>query len=61
MKRRELIRRLEQHGCEPLREGGNHTLYLNRRTGKISAGPRHSEVKEFTAFKILKDLEVPRP
>lgn len=30
MKRRDLIRHLESHGCELLREGGNHTLYVNR-------------------------------
>ena len=61
MKRRELIRHLERHGCELLREGGGHTLYVNRSGGRISAVPRHSEVKEFTALKICKDLEVPRP
>jgi hypothetical protein len=27
MKRRELIEHLEGHGCEFLREGGNHTTY----------------------------------
>jgi hypothetical protein len=31
MKRRDLIRHLEQHGCQFLREGGNHTVYVNRR------------------------------
>lgn len=61
MKRWELIRHLESHGCELLREGGSHTLYINRHAGKISAVPRHTEVKEFTALKICKDLEVPKP
>lgn len=61
MKRRELIRHLESHGCTLLREGGSHTLYVNRPAGKVSAVPRHAEVKEFTALKICKDLEVPRP
>lgn len=31
MKRRDLIRHLEHHGCEFLREGGNHTVYVNPR------------------------------
>ena len=37
MKRRDLIRHLEQHGCEFLREGGNHTIYVNRRASKVSS------------------------
>jgi len=30
MKRKALIRHLEEHGCEFLREGKKHTVYLNR-------------------------------
>jgi predicted RNA binding protein YcfA (HicA-like mRNA interferase family) len=61
MKRRDLIRHLERHGCEFLREGGNHTIYVNRSKRKVSAVPRHREVFEFTARKICKDLDVPIP
>jgi mRNA interferase HicA len=61
MKRRDLIRHLEQHGCEFLREGGNHTIYVNRRARKVSSVPRHREVFEFLARKICKDLEIPLP
>jgi len=61
MKRRDLIRHLEQHGCEKLREGGNHTMYVNRAARKTSAVPRHREINEFLARKICRDLEVPRP
>ena len=61
MKRLDLIRHLEQHGCELLREGGNHTIYVNRAVKKVSAVPRHCEIIEFTAEKICKDLEIPRP
>ena len=61
MKRRDLIRHLEQHGCEFLREGGNHTIYVNRRAGKASSVPRHREVFELLARKICKDLEIPPP
>jgi len=39
MKRRDLIRYLENNGCEFLREGGNHTIYVNRRAQKSSAIP----------------------
>ena len=61
MKRLDLIRHLESHGCELLCEGGNHTIYVNRARKKVSAVPRHREVIEFTAPKICKDLEVHRP
>jgi len=30
MKRRDFIKHLEQHGCEFLREGANHTVYVHR-------------------------------
>jgi predicted RNA binding protein YcfA (HicA-like mRNA interferase family) len=61
MKRRDLVRHLERHGCEFLREGGNHTVYVNRRAGKSSTVPRHREVFDFLARKICKDLEIPTP
>mgnify|MGYP001553604190 FL=1 len=61
MKRLDLIKHLERHGCEFLREGGNHTIYVNRALKNVSNVPRHREVIEFTARKICKDLEVPRP
>jgi predicted RNA binding protein YcfA (HicA-like mRNA interferase family) len=61
MKRLDLIRHLERHGCEFLREGGNHTIYVNRMAKKVSAVPRHREIIEFIARKICKDLEVPKP
>jgi mRNA interferase HicA len=61
MKRRDLVRHLERNGCELLREGGNHTIYVNRGKKKVSAVPRHREIIEFTAKKICKDLEVPVP
>ncbi len=31
MKRIDLIRHLEQHGCEFLRQASNHTVYVNRK------------------------------
>ena len=61
MKRIDLIRHLEQHGCQFLREGGNHSIYVNRAAKKVSSIPRHREVLEFTARRICKDLQVPQP
>lgn len=61
MKRVDLIRHLEHHGAELLREGGNHSVYVNRKTGKVSTVPRHREVNEYLSRKICKDLEIPNP
>ena len=61
MKRRDLLRHLERHGCEFLREGGSHTVYVNRTAKKASTIPRHNEINQDLARKICKDLDVPRP
>lgn len=61
MKRRDVIRHLEQNGCELLREGANHTIYVNRTKGKASSVPRHNEINEFLVVKICRDLEIPDP
>jgi mRNA interferase HicA len=61
VKRRDLLRHLEQHGCEFLREGGSHTLYVNRSAKKASTIPRHNEINQDLARKICRDLQVPRP
>ena len=59
MKRRDLIRHLESHGCELLREGGRHSVYVNRAVRKVSSVPRHNEINDHLARKICKDLVVP--
>ena len=61
MKRQDLIRHLEHHGCRFLREGANHTIYYNLGNRKCSTVPRHREIIEFTARKICRDLEIPQP
>ena len=61
MKRRALVRHLEQHGCELLREGANHSIFVNRAAGRTSAVPRHAEINDELAKKICKDLAVPVP
>ncbi|HME71623.1 MAG TPA: type II toxin-antitoxin system HicA family toxin [Myxococcota bacterium] len=61
MKRRDLVRHLESQGCELLREGARHPVYVNRRTRNASAVPRPRELNEHLARKICRDLEVPPP
>lgn len=61
MKRAELIRHLESNGCEFLREGSKHTVYVNRKAKKATTVPRHKEIIDYLADKICKDLEIPKP
>jgi len=59
MKRKEFLKYLESHKCYFLREGGNHTIYVNSQNNKVSAIPRHNEIFDYLAKKICKDLEIP--
>ncbi|MET0646612.1 MAG: type II toxin-antitoxin system HicA family toxin [Pyrinomonadaceae bacterium] len=61
MKRIDLIRHLERHGCELFREGGSHTVYVNRAAQRSSTVPRHREINDFLARKICRDLQVSEP
>jgi mRNA interferase HicA len=61
VKRTHLIRHLREHGCRLLREGANHSIYVNRVTRKGSSVPRHREIDEFLARKICRDLGVSEP
>lgn len=61
MKRKDLIRHLEEHGCEFLREGSKHTVFVNRAAQASSTVPRHREINDFLARKICRDLRVSEP
>ena len=61
MKRKDVIRHLEEHGCDFLREGANHTVYVNRREKKVTTVPRHKEIDDYLVSKICKDLGIPKP
>lgn len=61
MKRGALLKHLKEHGCEFLREGSRHTMYVNREAGRSSAVPRHTEITNNMARKICKDLGIPSP
>ncbi|MBM4047323.1 MAG: type II toxin-antitoxin system HicA family toxin [Planctomycetes bacterium] len=56
MKRQELIKRLSEAGCVFLRPGAKHDVYINPRTRKKQAVPRHREIDEHLARHILKIL-----
>jgi len=56
MKHRDLIAKLKEAGCQFVRHGGLHDIYRNPVTGRIEAVPRHNEVNELLARKIVKSL-----
>jgi len=56
MKRRDLEKKLRVAGCYLKREGASHSLWINPRTGVVEAVPRHIEIKEPLARKIMKSL-----
>lgn len=56
MKRRDLVTELERVGCVLLRSGSKHDIYHNPKSGKSEPVPRHREVNEHLARKILKAL-----
>ena len=56
MKRLDLVRRLEKMGCVMLRHGGRHDIYHNPATGNSEPVPRHREINEVLAKRIIKRL-----
>ncbi|MCL2184954.1 MAG: type II toxin-antitoxin system HicA family toxin [Treponema sp.] len=56
MKRIDLIRIIEKNGAVFIRHGSNHDWYKNHETGIAEAIPRHKEIKENLAKKIIKRL-----
>jgi mRNA interferase HicA len=56
MKRRDLERKLRFAGCHLKREGAAHSIWVNPKTGITETVPRHNEIKENLARKILKSM-----
>jgi mRNA interferase HicA len=59
MKRVDLIRTIEGFGCELIRHGAKHDWYRNPTTGVSQAVPRHREIKEPLARRIIRILSKP--
>ncbi len=53
MKRQDLIRHLESHGCRLLREGGKHSVYYNPKDN--GAKEKEDEVAEKVPYTDLVD------
>ncbi|NLB56675.1 MAG: type II toxin-antitoxin system HicA family toxin [Lentisphaerae bacterium] len=58
MKRLELVRALEKMGCVLPRHGSRHDIYHNPSTGSSEPVPRHREINEVLAKRILKRLQL---
>jgi mRNA interferase HicA len=56
MKRRDLIRTLEQMGCVLVRNGARHDWYSNPQTKQSQPVPRHAEINDNLAKSIIKKL-----
>jgi mRNA interferase HicA len=56
MKRSTLERKLRIAGCHLKREGSSHSIWINPKDGTIETIPRHNEIKEPIAKKILKNM-----
>ncbi len=56
MKRRDLIKRLEEMGCVLVRHGGKHDFYTNYKTKQSQPVQRHKEINENLAKAIIKKL-----
>ncbi len=59
MKRSALIKHIEKHGCQLLREGANHAIYINPKSQKQTAVGRNQELDNLLCKKICKQLEIP--
>jgi hypothetical protein len=49
VKREELLRHLRRHGCQPLREGRRHSVWINSGNGQQASVLRHREINDYTA------------
>ena len=56
MKRIDLVKMLEQSGCVLLRHGARHDIYHNPKTGRSEPVPRHREINENLARRIIQRL-----
>jgi len=59
MKRNAFIKHLKTNGCVLIREGANHSMYMNSANGKKSTVGRHPTLSDLMCKIICKQLEIP--
>ena len=57
MKRKDLIRKIEESGCIFIRHGHKHDWYQNPKTKISQPVPRHSEINDGLAGHIIRMLK----
>ncbi|MDH3324583.1 MAG: type II toxin-antitoxin system HicA family toxin [Candidatus Peregrinibacteria bacterium] len=61
MKRSNFVKHLRKNDCYLHREGKNHSIFVSEGSQKVSAVPRHNELKNFTVRDICKQLGISFP
>lgn len=61
MKRKDLVKHLRQQGCELLREGRSHSVWVNPANDQQASVPRHREINDYTAGSICRQLGIAAP
>jgi len=59
MKLNEFVKHLKKNDCKLLREGSNHSVWVNTNNSKRSTVPRHKELSNLLCKIICKQLEIP--
>ena len=61
MSRQKLLKHLRKHGCQLLREGRSHSVWINPANNQQASVPRHREINDYTAKAICRQLGIPEP
>jgi mRNA interferase HicA len=61
VKRRDLVKYLNEHGCRLAREGARHSWFENPANNQFASVPRHIEISPYLARDICKELDIPKP
>jgi predicted RNA binding protein YcfA (HicA-like mRNA interferase family) len=56
MKRNLLLEHIANAGCVFIRHGKEHDIYKNPKTGTMQSVPRHNDIPEILAKKIIRKL-----
>jgi len=56
-----LVRHLRRLGCEVIREGAKHSIFLNPQNRQTAPVPRHAEIDWRVACEICRELGIEPP
>jgi mRNA interferase HicA len=61
MSRKDLLKHLREQGCELLREGRAHSIWVNPANQQQTSIPRHREINDYTVRAICRQLGISEP